>query len=59
MSAANDNDKFSNLINLLDAAINPSVCVQHYICTLSKSSANNVAEGGTSTDKIIAGIFGY
>lgn len=58
-TSANKNNKFMNLLNLLEAAVNPSVCLQQYICSLSKSSANNVAAGGTSTDKIISGIFGY
>lgn len=59
ITTANENSKFMNLLNLLEAAVNPSVCVQQYICLLSKSSSKNVAAGGTSTDKIISGIFGY
>lgn len=57
--SAGENSDFMNLFNLLEATINPTVCVQQYICSLSKRSAKKVAGGyGTSEDKIIAGIFG-
>lgn len=40
--------------------IEPTVCSQRLICTLSKSSAENVSSGfGTSTDKILDGIFRF
>ncbi|XP_037030939.1 uncharacterized protein LOC119070616 [Bradysia coprophila] len=55
---AHENNKFFDLIDLLDATINPTVCVQQYVCSLRKLSAKNVADGSAaSADKIIAGIF--
>lgn len=43
---------------MVETTINPSVCIQQFICSLTKSSAQSVAGGcGTSTDKIIDGIF--
>lgn len=60
MRAEHEDNRFLRLMNLLEATLSPSTCVQQYICSLSKSSAKNVVQRrATSSDKIISGILGY
>ncbi|KAJ6639256.1 hypothetical protein Bhyg_11998 [Pseudolycoriella hygida] len=57
------NNKLIKLLQILEKTfekydIEPTVCTQRLICTLSKTSAESVARGyGSSTDKIVDGIF--
>lgn len=57
------NNKLIKLLHMLEKTlekydIEPTVCSQRLICALSKRSADNVLRGhGTSTDKILDGIF--
>lgn len=58
LTAAFGRNKFLKFIDLIDATVNPTACLQQYFCLLSEQSAINLAEGcATSSDKIIAGIF--
>lgn len=59
------NNKLIKLLQILEKVlekydIEPTLCSQRLICTLSKRSAENVANGnGSSTDKILDGIFRF
>lgn len=61
---ANEDNKLIKLMNILEKVvqtnINPSTCMQQFVCSISKSTTQNVARGcGTSTEKILDGIFRF